>query len=276
MQFGVTWSPDVQFIAYSSDRGGKFDIWVQQVVAINPVKITSRAGHNWQPDWVYPFDAMTGRFSPSGRPVTPVGVDAWMPDLSRDGKKLLYVAQRAGKWELWEKLLENGQEILLANDGRHRGVPRWSPDGKRLSSNEWILPSIPPMLMPAGGGEEEPVTSKSFECGLWDWSPDGDSLLASHLTSGQERWWSGYLLISLPLSAAPLADTHARLITSSRTDGLFEPHFSPDGRWVVFEAVKGGVVAGDSAENAALYVVAASGGTWIPITDGKSWDDKPR
>jgi DNA-binding winged helix-turn-helix (wHTH) protein len=31
LQIGVTWSPDSRFIAYSSDRGGKFDIRVQPV-----------------------------------------------------------------------------------------------------------------------------------------------------------------------------------------------------------------------------------------------------
>jgi serine/threonine protein kinase len=51
LQFGATWSPDGRFIAYSSDRGGKFDIWVQQVSGGDPVQVTKSPGHNWQPDW---------------------------------------------------------------------------------------------------------------------------------------------------------------------------------------------------------------------------------
>jgi len=51
LQFGATWSPDGRYIAYSSDRGGKFDIWVQQVSGGDPVQITTGPGHNWQPDW---------------------------------------------------------------------------------------------------------------------------------------------------------------------------------------------------------------------------------
>jgi len=51
LQVGTTWSPDSRFIAYSSNRGGKFDIWVQQVSGGDPVQITREAGQNWQPDW---------------------------------------------------------------------------------------------------------------------------------------------------------------------------------------------------------------------------------
>jgi DNA-binding winged helix-turn-helix (wHTH) protein len=51
LQFGATWSPDSRFIAYSSDRGGKFDIWVQQVSGGDPVQITKGPGDKWQPDW---------------------------------------------------------------------------------------------------------------------------------------------------------------------------------------------------------------------------------
>src|SRR5262244_3219312 len=51
LQTGATWSPDGRYIAYSSDRGGKFDIWVQQVSGGNPIQITKGPGHHWQPDW---------------------------------------------------------------------------------------------------------------------------------------------------------------------------------------------------------------------------------
>jgi len=51
LQIGATWSPDGRFIAYGSDRGGKFDIWVQQVSGGDPVQITKGTGHHWQPDW---------------------------------------------------------------------------------------------------------------------------------------------------------------------------------------------------------------------------------
>jgi Tol biopolymer transport system component len=50
LQIGATWLPDGRFIAYSSNRGSKFDIWVQQVRGGDPVQITKGSGHNWQPD----------------------------------------------------------------------------------------------------------------------------------------------------------------------------------------------------------------------------------
>ena len=44
LQIGATWSPDGRFIAYSSNRGGKFDIWVQQVSGGDPIQITKGPG----------------------------------------------------------------------------------------------------------------------------------------------------------------------------------------------------------------------------------------
>jgi DNA-binding winged helix-turn-helix (wHTH) protein len=51
LQVGATWSPDGRYIAYASDRGGKVDIWVQQLTGGDPVQITKGPGNHWQPDW---------------------------------------------------------------------------------------------------------------------------------------------------------------------------------------------------------------------------------
>ena len=40
LQNGPSWSPDGRFIAYSSDRGGTFAIWVQPVGGGDPIQVT--------------------------------------------------------------------------------------------------------------------------------------------------------------------------------------------------------------------------------------------
>jgi len=84
--------------------------------------------------WSLPFNAQTGRTKGGGQPITSAGMDAWNPKLSRDGKKLVFSAQRAGKQEVWEKSLEDGRETLpIAGDNFGRYHPCWSRDGTRLA-----------------------------------------------------------------------------------------------------------------------------------------------
>ena len=100
LQIGATWSPDGRFIAYSSNRGGKFDIWVQQVSGGDPVQITKGPGHNWQPDW-----------SPDGK---------YIAYRSEDGDGGLFVVPALGG---------EGLERRIAPFGYH---PRWSPDSSQI------------------------------------------------------------------------------------------------------------------------------------------------
>ena len=100
LQIGATWSPDGRFIAYSSDRGGKFDIWVQQVSGGDPVQITKGPGHNWQPDW-----------SPDGK---------YIAYRSEEGEGGLFVIPALGG---------PGFERRIASFGYH---PRWSPDSSQI------------------------------------------------------------------------------------------------------------------------------------------------
>jgi len=52
LQTDVTFSPDGRFIAYASDQGGNFDIWVQPVAAGGqPVQVTKSPAPDTEPDW---------------------------------------------------------------------------------------------------------------------------------------------------------------------------------------------------------------------------------
>ncbi len=221
--------------------------------------------------WSLPFEAASGKIQGDGRPITLAGIRSFAPALSRDGKKVVFPAMRGVKQELWEKSLEDGREILLAADNFNRYAPCWSPDGTRLAyrrtDTNTRQRSI--VLMPAGGGEEQILTSprpRGAE-NASDWSPDGKWILAvrRRLKEGGTHIWL------LPVSAAPHAETEGRIIAYNPEYNLWQPRFSPDGRWIVFEAV-----SRTGAGFNTIYVVPASGGDWIRITEGKHTVHKPR
>ena len=94
----------------------------------------------------------------------------------------------------------------------------------------------------------------------FDWASDGRTILGTCGRPGA--------VCSVDLSTP---DRSPVIVASDPRFSLFQAHFSPDARWIVFFAhdVKEG-------GRSRLYVVPASGGTWIPITDGQAFDDKPR
>ncbi len=221
--------------------------------------------------WSIPFDAAKGRTTGEGQPVTAAGMDADLPDLTRDGGKLVFVGTRAGKKSLWKKSLPDDREALLFADSFKREFPRWSRDGTRLAYRrhnptkpEWQI-----VILTDGGGAEEPLTSPQRGLGPppFDWSGDGKWILGS----GRRPTPGRVLIWLLPLSGAPHAETEARVVASDPEYDLWQGGFSPDDRWICFMAVRAAGSAG-----AAINVVPAAGGDWIPITDGNYWDDKPR
>jgi Tol biopolymer transport system component/DNA-binding winged helix-turn-helix (wHTH) protein len=217
-------------------------------------------------NWLFPFDATRGRLTDKGQAITAAGRTAVGPSLSRDGKHLAFSVSRAGTLDLWEKSLVDGSEVPIIADEHSRVLGQWSPHGMQLVYTRQKSSEATPyqiMVWSKQTHSEEPLTTLSeIQRFPSDWSVDGASLL---MLQGTEVWL-------LPVAAAPHAETAARKIISDAKYVLYQPHFSPNARWIVFGAAANSATIAEST----LYVVPAAGGAWTRITDGKHWDDKPR
>lgn len=231
--------------------------------------------------WLFPFDPIRGRLMGEGKPVTSTGVEASVSALTRDGTKLVYAAMRAGRWELWDKSLVDGQERPIIADDNLRGFPTWSPDGRFLAY--WhIVPSINReqlFIWSADSRTETPASPASDPGPHWthiafDWSSDGKYLLDSEVsttTQMAEVWLR-------PATAIGNSSDKPRKLASDPTRNLWQPHFSPDRKWIVIEGERLTPIGDDSR----LFIIPGSGGELTPLisTDEPDnqlhWDDKPR
>ena len=265
LQSEPTWSPDGRYIAYSSDRGGKFDIWVQQVSVGNPVQITKGPGNNWQPDW-----------SPDGK---------YIAYRSEDREGGLYIAPALGGAGLERKISSfgyfprwspEGSQILFRNHlkiiGMHDrfyvvdlrgGEPRevladlipqqdyhtdsvaWHPDGKRISLLLWGLAPSPTFLTaPLSGGaavksEISPQAAKQFAdasatgvteligAAKFSWAPSGKAIYFDRIYRGTRNLWK------VNIDPATLQVTDAERLTVGAGYDV-QPVVSADGKKLAF------------------------------------------
>jgi Tol biopolymer transport system component len=222
--------------------------------------------------WMFPFDAQRGRVTGSGSAVTSPGMEAWDTSISRDGRRLAFSAKRSGRWELWEKSLADGRETPIAADDFYvRSGPQWSPDGTRLAYFRMNTSSGggQAVLWSKGRGEEAITTLSPLGPFVFDWSADGEWLLASRANAedSQAEIWA------LPAAGNAVKGKERKLVASDAKTNLWQSRFSPDGHWIVFEAE----AFQPAAHKSAIYATPAAGGErWRTITEGKHWDDKPR
>jgi hypothetical protein len=103
------------------------------------------------------------------------------------------------------------------------------------------------MLWSTETREEEPLTDPDLPVSIvYGWPPDAGGLLVARTnsqTQNNELW-------RVPLTP-PHAQGAARKIAGDPELDLYQPHLSPNGRWIVFEGV-------ENVDSSALYVMPAT------------------
>jgi Tol biopolymer transport system component len=291
MDFRFAWAPSGKDLYFERTFRGARNVWRMTVhpVTLQPTKVerlTTSPGLDTElsisPDgsklaftserqqiraWTFPFDARHGHITGLGQPVTSTGIEAWALSLSRDGKRLGVWGNRDGQMGTWETSVANGREEPLGSgDYYWRGLPIWSPDGKRAAYTRRQTSSDKGQVVvwSSNNRNEDPVRAVSSAFGpVCDWSPDGKTVLADNENDRTNRSEIWQLSIDPSLSEK----SAAHKIVGDPNYDLWQAHVSRDGRWIVFEGLR---------SLPTIYTIPVGGGPWIQITDGKQSAFKPR
>jgi Tol biopolymer transport system component/DNA-binding winged helix-turn-helix (wHTH) protein len=195
-------SPDGNWVAYSSDRTGSFEIFVKQLApGGREIQVTSDGEQNFQPSW------------------------------SPDGKMIVYHSGALQCIKVTPAL--GGVSKQIADFGSR---PRWSPDGSLIAFQSDGITDIGPTaygamppstlwLVPSHGGEPRALTvagSPSGGHGSLSWFPDGKRIVFISYDVGSISVWT----------VSKDGGQLKQVVPGLRLG--YDPVCSPDGKYIYF------------------------------------------
>jgi len=272
---------------FAASLGDSLNLWQVTVspgkwlVAGIPQRLTSGAGLEWQPSadsggrvafvshkesshiWRLPVLANEGKIAGELQQLTRGEVSDIWPYASSSGKQIVFVSNRTGSNQVWQKDLDSGKEVALTATRHALDEAIITRDGARVAYAEsidrkrWTTYVVPA----TGSGVPENVCE---DCGFAEnWSPDGTRILGSRQGASGNIFW----LLDLP------SGKKIELLRDLKRN-LFQGRFSPDGRWICFQALEG--------PNRARLMIApfrpaeVPSKEWIAVTDQPSSEGQPR
>jgi len=194
--------------------------------------------------WGLPLDAASGKAKGPPYRITDTLAPTANPDISADGRRLIFGSSGNGFTEIWERDLTTGKEWVAATG------PEGASYGRLLKSSSGIL-----YVQTMASHDDVYLGKRKLAAGTRAWG--ADSKETTVLVSGAGIDALNVLTrVRVPLLTAP-----------SRTK-LSQASFSPDDRWVLFLA--------ETPETSRVYVAPAGGGEWLPVTDSAAKAGKPR
>ena len=263
-----TWTPDGKYFVYNSIRDGVATIsavreshGLLQKSRAEPMQLTAGPMNVWGPS-----PSMDGkqlfvigeqsrgelmRYDSGSRQFVPFlsGISAQGLDFSRDGKWVAYVTFPEGV--LWRSRVDGSERMQLTNRPMLAGLPRWSPDGKRIAfsgvtpGKTWKI-----FAVSADGGSPEKLTANENTELDPTWSADGQSLVFGEFVGSTTS--SIYILNLQTRQVSPLPGMK----------GLFSPRWSPDGRFI----------SATTHDGFKMMLFDLSTQTWKELASGRSYN----
>jgi Tol biopolymer transport system component len=177
-------------LAFTSDRGGDFDIYVKRRGG-ETVQVTDHPASDYEPAWSVEgeriafvsertgnpdiFVALTeARASPARITLSPA-VDinpAWSPE----GIRLAFASNRKGNYDIWFLDLGRKPKRLTRNDAADFD-PAWSPDGRQVAfTRRTSAGNYDIFVIDADGGGLTRLTNSPAEDAEPNWSPTGEQI----------------------------------------------------------------------------------------------------
>jgi Tol biopolymer transport system component len=197
------WYADAERIVFTSNREGQLDLWEVSTRSGALRRLTDHPAEDWDPRlgrdgqlyWSSKrgggFEIWTAHADGSEpRPVTRGGFQAENPDVTPDGRWVVFTAGAAARRGIWKTPTDGGQpELLVAGQV---GLPELSPDGRLVLFTVFTPPSAALRVVNLADGAPAPFEiqlapstsptgrasgpTNSVVRGRARWTPDGRAI----------------------------------------------------------------------------------------------------